>query len=152
MIGHKSITHRRIWLAVLLGASTVGMAYISDENGQSATAYSSEFGGTGGHDCFTFDAAGARLDNGSFVMFGQPLVGQTQNNDVTATFGGIVCLQAPDCPLQPGDFDGDDIVSLVDFGIFQLCFGSAPVGQCRCTDLNNDGAIDLIDFSIWISL
>jgi hypothetical protein len=155
MIEYQTMIHRRTWLAAMLLATTVGMMYMSEGDGQNAAAFPPELGVTGMHECVTFDAGGDRVENGTLVMLGQALVGEAQGNGVTAMLGGIHCLQAAQtttCPALSGDFDGDDGVNLADFGILQVCFGDPPVGQCLCTDLNGDDAIDLIDFSIWLSI
>ena len=49
-----------------------------------------------------------------------------------------------------GDFDADGDVDLPDFGEFQICFDSSPVG-CACApgDMNNDDTIDLDDYALF---
>jgi hypothetical protein len=154
MIKNQTRTpHRPIILVVPLIAAAIGMTRVSVDAELNALAPSLQLGTTGGQNCVTHDAGGARLDNGSFVMLGQPLAGVAQHSDTSVTLGGIACLQAAQsefCTSQEGDFNGDDEVNLADFGVFQVCFGGAPVGQCLCTDLNNDLAIDLSDFSLWL--
>ena len=56
-------------------------------------------------------------------------------------------------PCMCGDLDGDDFVTLSDFGVFSGCFGVIQVGpfcnelQFRCSDMNEDLVINLADFS-----
>lgn len=46
------------------------------------------------------------------------------------------------------DLDGSDgNINLADFATFALCFGTPPVGDCYCADMDRDGAIDMIDFA-----
>ncbi len=69
---------------------------------------------------------------------------------------GIVRPRAPACPC--GDFNGDGIVSLLDFQTFATCFGlPAPSTMCpapafACADLDADGAITLADFSTFAAI
>lgn len=52
--------------------------------------------------------------------------------------------------LLPGDLDGNGVVDLADYAVFQGCFtgpGGGPVdGECMAGDSDLDGDIDLIDF------
>jgi hypothetical protein len=58
---------------------------------------------------------------------------------------------ASDCiwTVPRSDFDGDNDVDLIDFGLFQRCFGGP--GQevwegCEIVDLDDDGDVDISDF------
>lgn len=55
-------------------------------------------------------------------------------------------------PLAAGDCDEDGLVQLLDVDEFNACMtgpnGAAPVGSCRCFDVNRDSLVDLGDFGI----
>jgi hypothetical protein len=52
-----------------------------------------------------------------------------------------------------GDADGDDDVDLADYGVFQDCFGVAPLSPaCAPHDLYDDGRIDLADLRLFLAL
>jgi hypothetical protein len=55
----------------------------------------------------------------------------------------------------PGDFNRDSDVDLIDFSLFQLCFGGPnrpPGPSCFVdADLDNDGDVDLNDFAVFQS-
>jgi hypothetical protein len=66
-----------------------------------------------------------------------------------ATFtAGETCATAPACPDLCGasinsDFNGDGNVDLLDFAMFQMCFGQAPDVQCLCAfDDDGSGVVD----------
>ncbi len=50
---------------------------------------------------------------------------------------------------EPGDFNGDGRVDLVDHAAFSTCFGADVAAQpeCACADFDLDGDVDLGDFS-----
>jgi hypothetical protein len=50
---------------------------------------------------------------------------------------------------EPGDFNGDGRVDLVDHAEFSTCFGAdvAATPECACADFDLDGDVDLADFS-----
>jgi hypothetical protein len=67
------------------------------------------------------------------------------------------CLMAANPGQGDGDHDGrgtacdadltqDLFVGGPDFTAYVLCFGQAPVGACAAADLNEDGAVDALDF------
>lgn len=66
-----------------------------------------------------------------------------------ATTDQVWQLTLGSTPL-PGDLDGNGVVNLADYAVFQGCFtgpGGGPVdGQCIAGDSDLDGDIDLIDF------
>jgi hypothetical protein len=45
--------------------------------------------------------------------------------------------------------DGDDDIDLVDFALFQACFGGDGSGDCECADGNADGIVDLADAALF---
>ncbi|MFH0982655.1 MAG: M14 family zinc carboxypeptidase [Planctomycetota bacterium] len=56
-------------------------------------------------------------------------------------------------PTADGDYDGDTDVDLVDFGWFQLCFGSSPSSECKAAfDFDGDATVDLPDFAEFVPL
>jgi hypothetical protein len=60
--------------------------------------------------------------------------------------------------LRPGDFNGDEQVTLYDFSKFAVCFGlTASAGDCGpeefvCADLDENGRVNLVDFSTFAVL
>jgi hypothetical protein len=60
-------------------------------------------------------------------------------------------FEASDCIVivPRSDFDGDNDVDLIDFGLFQRCFGGPGQGiweGCEIVDLDEDGDVDISDF------
>lgn len=123
---------------------------------RSAATASVVDGGTASNvECAVIDGGAARLDNGSFVIFGEPIVGVTQNASTAMAMSGIYCLEevAPvlGCPFSCGDLNGDAEFTLADFGLFQQCFQAEADGECFCADLNADETIDLVDFGLFVA-
>lgn len=53
--------------------------------------------------------------------------------------------------LVPCDGDGDSDVDLLDFGLFQLCFGKSDVSpDCEPFDTDLDNEVDLEDFEVFL--
>jgi len=71
---------------------------------------------------------------------------------------GIISSQVPDAVVDigayefvPGDYDGDGTATLLDFQLLATCLSEkAPIAaECRITDANNDGHVNLHDFSVF---
>jgi len=58
-------------------------------------------------------------------------------------------LECDPCPC-PGDFDGDQVVSLVDLALLLSSFGGAPSSPCMDTDLS--GLVELQDLASFLPL
>ncbi|MCK4659031.1 MAG: endonuclease/exonuclease/phosphatase family protein [Phycisphaerae bacterium] len=50
-----------------------------------------------------------------------------------------------------GDYDGDGDLDLIDFAVFQQCFGSATL-ECAALNLDGQCGVSLDDFAIFVSL
>jgi hypothetical protein len=50
-------------------------------------------------------------------------------------------------PLEPGDYDGDNIVEVDDYEVWRRTFGQTGVGLAA--DGNHDGVVDAADYTIW---
>ncbi len=58
------------------------------------------------------------------------------------------------CPYPCADFDGDALVTLIDFSFFADCF-AADLGlrpECNCADMDVDGVVGLIDFNVFATV
>ncbi|MCP4247582.1 MAG: hypothetical protein GY778_11085 [bacterium] len=55
------------------------------------------------------------------------------------------------CPFTCGDLNGDQVIDLTDFGVFEGCFGESPGSsqECFCSDLDGSDTIDLRDFALF---
>jgi len=55
------------------------------------------------------------------------------------------------CETRPGDYDGDGLIGLSDFEHMLHCWqgpaGNPSDGWCTLMDLNDDGTVDMLDFS-----
>ncbi len=144
------MSKRYLTTLLLIGGS---LALLGVNSSATFGSSPSLIGGDGEVGCATFPAAGERLDNRAFVTIGEPLVGVTQSADVVASLSSIYCFEAEPtaslCNFTCGDLNGDAELSLLDFGIFQMCFDASPQGDCVCADLNGDKFIDLTDFALF---
>jgi hypothetical protein len=91
-------------------------------------------------DCYDV-AAAAPADAGSYTI-------EASNN---CSAGGTTLSESFELTVSTGqsclgDFDSDGDVDLVDFGQFQLCFGTLADPDCLCADLDGDTDVDLVDF------
>lgn len=99
----------------------------------------------------TVDGGGVmRSNGGEFELsgtIGQPDAGIMQSPDGEFELTGGFWFA-----LDPGDCNEDGGVSLFDHADFVGCAegpsGSAPVGDCRCFDVNRSGTIDLADLAV----
>jgi hypothetical protein len=76
---------------------------------------------------------------------------------LTGGFWVVAASSAPGCATACGDMNGSGgNVDLVDFAIFSTCFGlvgpnpSCDAGEFICSDLNEDGVINLLDFATFL--
>jgi hypothetical protein len=96
----------------------------------------------------TIDGGGVmRSTGGNFELSGT--IGQPDAGTMT---GGAFELNGGFWfPLDLGDCQEDGDVDLLDHDLFESCLtgpgGVAPVGSCRCFDVNASGHVDLIDFA-----
>lgn len=98
---------------------------------------------------FTIDGGGAmRSTGGNFELsgtIGQPDAGMRTGGDFQL-FGGFWF------PVVAGDGNGDGVVDLVDYDVFEGCLagpgGETPDDQCSSFDTDGSGAIDLGDFAV----
>lgn len=55
------------------------------------------------------------------------------------------------CPCAgcttPGDLDGDGDIDLIDLAEFTACFGLSTPPGCECADMDESGAVDLLDWA-----
>jgi len=96
----------------------------------------------------TIDGGGVmRSTGGTFELSGT--IGQPDAG--TMTGGNFELNGGFWFPLAVGDCDEDGGVDLLDHDQFDACLtgpaGAAPVGNCRCFDVNASGHVDLIDFA-----
>lgn len=97
----------------------------------------------------TVDGGGImRSSGGNFELsgtIGQPDAGVLEGEDFTLS-GGFWF------ELSPGDCEDDGDVDLWDYELFNACLtgpnGEAPVGDCRCFDLDASDTVDVADFCI----
>ncbi len=47
------------------------------------------------------------------------------------------------------DYDQDGLVSITDFGTFQVCFTTTPLGICDHAPETLDGLISILDFGLF---
>ncbi len=97
---------------------------------------------------YTVDGGGVmRSTNGDLELsgtIGQPDAGAMGGDDFTLTGGFWFAL-------APGDCNVDGGVNLFDYDAFQACLASSgPAGgvldpDCVCYDLDQNGAVDLLD-------
>ena len=66
----------------------------------------------------------------------------------------VLCENLCACPFTCGDADGSNVVDLRDVANFFDCFAPLPQpwSDCQCADLNLDGSVDQMDYSIFIDL
>jgi len=48
------------------------------------------------------------------------------------------------------DYNGDGLVSILDFGTFQACFAGAVQGVCDHAPVILDGLISILDFGVFV--
>lgn len=88
-------------------------------------------------------STGAEFDLSGTI--GQPDAGEMRRGEFTLT-GGF-WIETP-----PGDCEEDGDVDLMDYDQFKECLngpaGPAPLGPCRCFDVDRSGAVDLRDFHV----
>ena len=67
----------------------------------------------------------------------------------TLTSGPLLLTGGFWVAVAPGDCNEDSAVSLLEHAQLSVCLegpaGAAPVGDCRCFDVNGNGAVDLAD-------
>ncbi len=98
----------------------------------------------------TIDGGGAMFSTGGDLelsgTIGQPDPGAMSGGDFTLT-GGFWF------PVVPGDGNGDGVVDLVDYEVFEPCLAGPADGplspECACFDLDRNGTVDLIDFGLF---
>ncbi len=98
---------------------------------------------------FTIDGGGVmNSTGGDFELSGT--IGQPDPG--TMTGGGFELTGGFWFALAPGDCNTDGGVNLFDYDTFEGCLsgpdGPAPVGDCRCFDVDQSGAVDLADFAV----
>ena len=98
-------------------------------------------------DRYTIDSGGVmRSEAGDIELsgtVGQPVVG-VMNSDGLELVGGFWF------GLEPTDCDDDGLVSLADFATMRSCMtgpGQAVHSDCRCFDIDRNGAVDIRDFA-----
>ncbi len=86
---------------------------------------------------------------------GGPMTGGTLS--LTGGFWVVAASSPPGCASTCGDMNGSGgNVDLVDFAIFSTCFGlvgpnpSCDAGEFICSDMNEDGIINLLDFATFL--
>ena len=86
---------------------------------------------------------------------GGPMTGGTLS--LTGGFWVVAASSPAGCATTCGDMNGSGgNVDLVDFAIFSTCFGlvgpnpSCDAGEFICSDLNEDGVINLLDFATFL--
>ena len=128
---------RRVACLVAMGAATLAFAVGPD--GLDLSWY-------------TIDGGGGISNGGSLQLsgtIGQPDPGTMSAGDLTLS-GGFWVRGAT--VAVPGDIDGNGIVDLFDVEAYLDCVTgpgatSIPPG-CESADLNEDGSIDMVDFSL----
>ncbi len=80
---------------------------------------------------------------------------EDQTHDDCLSFNGVWAgpltqCYAEMCPIcDDGDANGDGQVDLIDFALFQFCYGAPGVDVCKCLDMNNDNHVDLGDYLLF---
>jgi hypothetical protein len=118
--------------------------------GQARDTYSPTATGPPDYDLswFTVDGGGVMFSTGGeFELsgtIGQPDAGMMTGGDFQL-FGGFWF------PVVAGDGNGDGVVDLVDYDVFEGCLagpgGGAPDDQCSSFDTDGNGTVDLADFA-----
>lgn len=85
------------------------------------------------------------LAPGTYIAFVAPQF--TTSVTCGAQYTGM--LECDPCPC-PGDFNSDQIISLVDLALLLSSFGGSPSSPCMDTDLN--GVVDLQDLASFLPL
>ncbi len=109
--------------------------------------------------CAASSAGAVITTNGSIFSVGEVGSGQLAGGDQRAGLGIIYCLGGGSetidgCPTTCGQLAGGADIDLIDFWVFQACFGQSPsrsVG-CLCADLDGSGLIDLEDYAAFVEL
>ncbi len=98
---------------------------------------------------WTIDGGGVMRSTGAefelSATIGQPDAGMIKGGDFTLT-GGFWF------PVVAGDGNGDGVVNLVDYDVFEGCLagpgGGSPDDLCSSFDTDSSGAVDLRDFAV----
>ena len=88
----------------------------------------------------------AAADNGSLIQ----VVVCDSNGVVVSRLATLSVTEPPPCHDPVVDWDGDDDVDQVDFGVWQSCFTHDDTihnaGVCHCFDIEGNNKIDTTDF------
>jgi len=68
------------------------------------------------------------------------------NGTLVFNVTGFTTYQATEGGI-PGDVNGDCKVNIFDLAAVGICYGQAPVNQCKNADVNNDGSINIFDLA-----
>ena len=102
----------------------------------------------------TVDGGGSISSGGSYTLSGT--IGQPDaRNHPQAMSGGTYRLTGgfwviPECPVVPGDYDGDCDVDQADCQVFEVCASSPGIPEevdCSVADFDSDSDVDQSDFA-----
>lgn len=62
----------------------------------------------------------------------------------------VINISSSNTDFVPGDIDGDNVINIKDYNIIAGCFGEKSCNNKDIADLNEDGAIDGIDYNIFL--
>ncbi len=149
-------------LTGLLCLPMVGSSRVWGEGDSEAAERGPEARGTGlAIDWHSIDGGGTMFSTGGGMTLGgtlgQPDAGGPMTGGGLTLTGGFWVVAASACPNTCGDINGSGgNVDLVDFATLSNCFGlvgpnaSCDAGEFICSDLNEDGVINLLDFATFL--
>lgn len=80
-------------------------------------------------------------------VIGSPCNDGNPNTNSDVITAGCVCAGVPVCV---GDLNNDNLINIVDFGVFVGLFNTSCTG-CRA-DMNNDGFVNITDFGFFLAV
>jgi len=145
-------------LAGLMCLPMVGSSRVWGEGDTRAIQRGSETRGTAlAIDWHSIDGGGVMFSTGGGMTLGGTLgqadAGGPMTGGTLSLTGGfwVVAASSPaGCANTCGDISGNGgNVDLVDFASLAVCFGQSASSSaaCACSDMNDDGSINLLDFA-----